>query len=164
MFFYLSFSTLNPNLKSVFTVCFSFCVIKFKSLFRHTVIFIHFFSYKQILWVCTHRKRQRVREHASKFGVFTQAPCVRQIDKTREAGGSFSSFSGVWAVIVVAPKLLIQMNVKGTDPFFTNSGHNYQFLFYGWKSILRYLGNVSQNIRGLRVPEPSQMGLIYIYI
>ena len=56
--------------------------------------------------------------------------------------------------------------IKGTDPFFlTNSGHNYHFLFYVWKSILRYLGNVSQNIRGLRVPEPPpQMGAnIYIY-
>ena len=31
----------------------------------------------------------------SKFGVFTQAHCVRQKGKTRETGGSFSSFSGV---------------------------------------------------------------------
>ena len=49
--------------------------------------------------------------------------------------------------------------------FFTNFGHNYHFLFFGWKSILRYLRNVSQNIRGLRVPEPPQMGAnIYIII
>ena len=38
------------------------------------------------------------------------------------------------------------------------------FFFFGWKSILRCLGNVSQNIRGLRVPEPPpKWGLIYIY-
>ena len=67
--------------------------------------------------------------------------------------------------------------VKGTDPFW---GHDFLptlviisylffffffFFFFGWKSILRYLRNVSQNIRGLRVPEPPQMGAnIYIYI
>ena len=62
--------------------------------------------------------------------------------------------------------------LKGTDPFW---GHDFLpilviiIIFFEWKSILRYLSNVSQNIRGLglRVPEvqnPPQMGAnIYIY-
>ena len=53
----------------------------------------------------------RQRTQASKFGVFTQAPCVRQIGKTKETGGSFSSFSGVRAVIVVALNCYFKMNV-----------------------------------------------------
>ena len=58
------------------------------------------------------------------------------------------------------------LHLKGTDPFFLPILIIIIiFFFFGWKSILRYLGNVSQNIRGLRVPEPPQMGAnIYIYI
>ena len=59
--------------------------------------------------------------------------------------------------------------IKGTDPllrtwFFTNFGHNYHFLFFlGEKKSSGYLRHVSQNIRGLRVPEPPQIGAnIYI--
>ena len=66
---------------------------------------------------------------------------------------------------IIQEKILLYL-FKGTDPFFlTNSGHNYHFLFYGRKSILRYLGNVSQNIKGLQVPESPQMGAnIYIIV
>ena len=35
---------------------------------------------------------QGATTHASKFGVFTQGPCVRQIGKTRKNGSSYSSF------------------------------------------------------------------------
>ena len=58
---------------------------------------------------------------------------------------------------------LYHYHFKGTDPFFYQFWVLLIYIFFWWKSILRYLGNVSQNIRGLRVPWVL-VGLIYIYI
>ena len=58
------------------------------------------------------------------------------------------------------------LTLKRTEPFFLPILIIIIiFFFLGEKvSSGSYLGNVSQNIRGLRVPEPLQMGAnIYIY-
>ena len=49
---------------------------------------------------------------------------------------------------------------EGLTLFFTNFDKNYYFFVLKnfRKSILRYVKNVSQSIRELRVPEPTLMG------
>ena len=57
----------------------------------------------------------------------------------------------------------MKLNIRGIDPFFLPI-LVIIFIFMGEK-YPQVSGNVSQNIRGLRVPEPHQMGAnIYIYI